>query len=34
MEYQNVGLMKTYLKKTMIKMDMDDPIELNKQVLA
>ena len=34
MEYQNTGLMKTYLKKTLIKMEMDDPIELNKQVLA
>ena len=34
MKYTNTGLMKTYLKKTLMKMEMDDPIELNKQVVA
>ena len=34
MKYANTGLMKTYLKKTLMKMEMDNPIELNKQVVA
>ena len=33
MEYTNTGLMKTYLKNTLSKLEMDDPIELNNQVI-
>ena len=33
MDYSNTGTMKTYLKETMNKMEMNDPIQLNKQVI-
>lgn len=33
MQYTNSGLMKTYLKATFAKMEMDDPIALNNQVI-
>lgn len=33
-DYVDKTRMKTYLKNTLMKLDMDDPIELNKHIIA